>query len=321
MNLKQKLTVRHLRLISTLGRELNITIAAQILHTSQSAVSRGLTEIEALVGVALFERSTRRMKPTKFGEVLIWHADQIIGQLGRADAEIEALSSGQGPILDVGVIGAFSPELLTQALLRLISREPNLRARLHRNVADGLLADLKNGRVNLGLTHLDTRDLGDSELVIHRLYDDGIGILVAEDHPLARAKNVSWKDLSRENWVVMPIETSTRRILERNLLPHSSHERRVFVETMEIHYILSLVKSGAMITALPMSLVLYLREQLGFGSILSLADNSASWTVCIAHRQEHVLSRIEELFISCLKQTKFKQMDQALRVGRIDSQQ
>jgi hypothetical protein len=75
-----------------------------------------------------------------------------------------------------------------------------------------------------------------------------------------------------------------------------------------------------MITALPMSLALYLHEQFGVGSLLSLSDSSSLWTACIAHRQTHVLSRIEDLFISCLKQTKFKRRDQILRAVRLDGE-
>jgi hypothetical protein len=74
-----------------------------------------------------------------------------------------------------------------------------------------------------------------------------------------------------------------------------------------------------MITALPMGLALFLHEQLGVGTILSVADNRASWTVCIAHRRAHALSRIEEMFISCLKQTRSRRMDQVLRAARMES--
>lgn len=313
---KQNLTIRHLRLLSMLGRELNISRSAESLHTSQSAISRGLGEIEELLGVKLFERTTRRVSPTAVGQMLIWHADQIIGQLGRAEAEFEALTRGEGTALDIGVMGGFSPELITQAICLATERESALRIRLHSNFAEGLVADLMNGRFNLALTHLDTRDFGNDELVIHRLYDDSVGILVAPSHPLARLSEVSWADLAHERWVLVPIETSTRRTVERNLLPYSEGKRRVFVETMEQHYVMSLVRHGGMITALPMSVARYFSEDLGIGQLLPLVDESALWTVCVAHRQAHHLSPTEELFISCLKETSFDRIDRLVRSAR-----
>lgn len=66
---KQSLTIRHLRLIEALGRDLSVSRCAETLHTSQSAISRGLGEIEELLGVRLFERTTRHFSPTPLGQI------------------------------------------------------------------------------------------------------------------------------------------------------------------------------------------------------------------------------------------------------------
>src|SRR5579875_990994 len=78
MKFKQSLTLRHLRLIEALGRELSLSRCAEALYTSQSAVSRGLAEIEAMLDAQLFERTTRKCSPTALGQNLIWHAEQIL---------------------------------------------------------------------------------------------------------------------------------------------------------------------------------------------------------------------------------------------------
>ncbi|WP_445819582.1 LysR family transcriptional regulator [Bradyrhizobium sp. ISRA442] len=91
---RQRLTIRHLRLIEGVGRELSMSRCAQVLHTSQSAISCGLSEIEDLLGARLFDRTTRRIVPTSLGQILIWHSDQILGQLARAEADFDALSRG-----------------------------------------------------------------------------------------------------------------------------------------------------------------------------------------------------------------------------------
>ncbi|MBX9846214.1 MAG: LysR family transcriptional regulator [Xanthobacteraceae bacterium] len=301
INFRQVLTIRHLRLVSTLGRELNMSRCAKILHTSQSAISRGVGEIEDLVGVRLFDRTTRRVRPTSFGKVLIWHAEQIVGQLGRAEAEFRALNEGHIG-LDVGVMGGFSPARIVQAIRLATAREPALRIRLHSNFADGLIPDLINGRFNLALTHLDTRDFGNEELTARPLYEDEIGVLAAPGHPLVRRERVSWSDLASERWVLTPVETSTRRIVERNLLAHPAASRRVIVETMETHYVISLVRDGEMLTALPMSVARYFADDLGVARLLPLIDGSSTWTAYVAHRKSRHLSAAEELFIRCLKE-------------------
>jgi DNA-binding transcriptional LysR family regulator len=300
---KQNLTIRHMRLISVLGRELSVSRCARVLNTSQSAISRGLSDIEDTLGVQLFERTTRRVGPTKYGRILIWHSEQILGQLDRAEAEFGALSQGKGIAIDVGVIGAFSPDILVQAIKLANAQEPSLRVHLHSNFAQWLIPELMNGRFNLALTHLDTSDFGNQELVIHPLYEDRVGVVVGLDHPLARSKRVSWHDLVDEQWVLSPLETSTRRVVERKLIVYPESKRRVVVETIEMHYRIALVRNAGMLTAFPLSLARWFAEDLGAVKLLPIVDRSSQWTACVAHRRSKSLSAAEAMFINCLKAT------------------
>jgi len=71
MDFRSHLTLRHLRIVQTIGRELSLSRAAEVMRTSQPAISRGLGEIEALLNVRLFDRSTRSVSPTAIGRNLI----------------------------------------------------------------------------------------------------------------------------------------------------------------------------------------------------------------------------------------------------------
>lgn len=298
---KQNLTIRHLRLIETLGRELSVSLSAERLHTSQSAISRGLAEIEEMLGERLFERTTRHFSPTPLGQNLIWHAEHILNQLDRAQADFEALSRGVGTSLDVGIMGAFSPHLLVQAIRLMNEQAPELTIRLRSNFADGLIPDLLRGRCDLIITHFDIRQFGSAELAVDVLYQERISVLSARGHPLARRKRLEWKDLANERWVLVPMESSTRRLVERNLLTHSESRKLAIVEAMELHYIISLVRDAGMLTALPTRLAQWFDQELGLVRCLPVADELPSWAVCIARLRSRKPSAAEVLFTSCIK--------------------
>ncbi len=301
MKFKQKLTVRHFRLIETLGRELSISRSAEILHTSQSAISRGLSEIEDLVGASLFERTTRRVVPTSLGQTLIWHAEQILGQIDRAEADFDALSRGVGGALNVGMMGAFSPKLLAEAVMLATEQAPKLTIRLQSNFADGLIADMINGRCDIIITHLDIRKFSNEELIVEVLYNEHAVVVAPPGHPLTRRKRADWADLAGERWVLKSIETSTRRAVERNLMMHSENRNPVIVEALELHYIISLVRDANMLTALPAALARWLDREANLVRCLPITDELSPWAVCVARLRSRRVSVAETLFINCLK--------------------
>lgn len=301
MKFKQQLTIRHLRLIETLGRELSISRCADALHTSQSTISRSLSDIEAMLGARLFERTTRRVTPTPLGQNLIWHAEQMLSQLDRAEADFHALSRGVGGTLDIGIMGGFCPERLVEAIRLANQQAPRLTIRLRSNFAEGLVADLVGSRCDLIITHFEIRQFGCDDLVVDVLYQEHVDVLAAPGHPLLQRRKLRWRDLVNEPWVLIPVETSTRRMVERNLLMNADSRIPVIVEALELHYVISLVRGAGMLTALPMHLARWLDQELGLVRRLRVVDGDAPWAVCAAHLRSRKLSAAAILFLNCLK--------------------
>ena len=64
------------------------------MRDSEPAVTRGLQELEDILGVELFERTSCGLIPTIFGDALTLHARDVIAQLGQAGAHLVELASG-----------------------------------------------------------------------------------------------------------------------------------------------------------------------------------------------------------------------------------
>jgi len=141
-----------LRLLHVLGRELNLSRCAERMHISQPATSRGLQEIEGIVGVSLFDRTTHAVKPTALGINLIWHASNAV-------------------------------QLLSQ-------QAPQVEIRLHEGLAYELICELGDSVTDLMLGHLNVLE-PPQELNVDVLFTESVGILVSRKHRFVRRSMIN----------------------------------------------------------------------------------------------------------------------------------
>ncbi|HVL36255.1 MAG TPA: LysR family transcriptional regulator, partial [Burkholderiales bacterium] len=98
--LSRRLKLRQLLLLRALGETRNLRRSASALNLTQPAATRLLQELEAALGLQLFERSRRGMAPTPYGEAMIRHARAVLADLDGAREELAALAEGsQGRVV------------------------------------------------------------------------------------------------------------------------------------------------------------------------------------------------------------------------------
>ncbi|MES2361495.1 MAG: LysR family transcriptional regulator [Pseudomonadota bacterium] len=300
LDFQRKVTLRHLRLLHVLGRELNLSRCAELMHTSQPAVSRGLQEIEGIVGASLFDRTTRAVKPTALGLNLIWHADRILADMAQAESDFIALSQGGSGGLDVGVLHGMPPDLLSNAIQLLSQQAPQVEIRLHEGLAHELIRDLGDGVTDLMLGHLNVPE-PPQDLNVDVLFTESVGILISSKHRFARRSSVSLQDLVGEHWVLPPLNTTIRLVFERAVMVQGHGVRPHVVEATDPHFVLSLVRESNRVAAVPLSLAQWFVRELGAVRLLTLTEELVHWPICIAHRKSRGLSPAASLFARCVK--------------------
>lgn len=159
-----------LRIFYTVAEAGSLTHATQILNLSQSAISRQISSLEELLGVALFHRHARGLMPTEQGELLLKTARDVFAQLALAEEMISDTKRTPQGTLKVTVpgffgiswlaprIGAFHklyPDiklsaLLDNRLLNLSMREADVGVRLYEPAQPDLIK-LKIGTVKFSL--------------------------------------------------------------------------------------------------------------------------------------------------------------------------
>ena len=119
------LDVRRLRVLREVALRGSIAAAAESLRFTPSAVSQQLAKLELEAGVPLLERSPRSVRLTQAGWRLVEHAEVILEQLARAEADLRELD-GSPPILRVGANTTAAASIVPEALTRFAAACPGI---------------------------------------------------------------------------------------------------------------------------------------------------------------------------------------------------
>ncbi len=187
-------SARHLEIVRALAEHRHFGRAAETLGISQPALSKGLNHIEETIGVRLFDRNGT-VTPTEFGEIVLAHSGAILNGFFGASARA---GNGQGPRqgqpahqrrhLCRGGIRPSRPS----AHFRLL--HPNLRCALFVKDWVAVIDDVLNRSSHLGFADIsDAKDHPDLETEL--VCEERLVVFVRAEHPLARRRQVSFKDM------------------------------------------------------------------------------------------------------------------------------
>lgn len=248
--LENVISIRQLRLVTVLGRELNLSRTAEVLCTTQPAVSRSLAQLEDTLGARLFFRDTKRVTATEAGLSMMQHAQRVLAELEVAQEELASIRTGLKGELHIGVFPAFSYDLLGRSIARVREIFPNASIVVETNGSSALYEGLVGGRFDLILSHAESSvDLGSVE--VKELYVDHCKIVLSKSHPLADGRILSHQDLANYPWILpspdTPLRPKLNRLIsvyrEKNLLEGRD------IQTDSLLIALSLVRRAGMILA------------------------------------------------------------------------
>lgn len=295
------LDIRHIRLVSALGRELNLSRCAELLHTTQPAVSRSLAQLEDLLGVRLFERSTRRITPTPAGLILIRHADRVLVELEAAESEIRYMPRGISGELRIGILPSFSSHIAAAALYRTRDLLPDIRLITHAAPLASLYEDLLHGRLHAMLAHAEL-NIDPDAIQVAPIYTERVCVVCSNTHPLAGKHGVSWDELAQYAWVLPPPDSPYRSKLNQLLSVHRKTEpgRKADVQANSLDIALAFASQGEMLWALAQQNAQRLIEA-GEVARISLPEELLAGPMCCMWSRTDAPSASMRLFIQALQ--------------------
>lgn len=247
-----ELRLRQLALVLAVAEAGSIQAAAAELHLGQPAVSRSVRALERRLGVELFERLPRGVRPTEAGEVVLAFARRFCGEYQALRRRLELQGSGDRPLVVVGNLLAGSADLIPAAVTRFRRDHPDTAVRIVEETPDILRELLVDHRVDLIVGRLHG---GETDLDHEPLYDEEVCVVVRTGHP-AIGPTAGLADLADADWILPPPETHLRDQLDREFGAAGVRRlERPVVECINISTIRTLVLGSDMVAALPRGVV------------------------------------------------------------------
>lgn len=252
--IQSRLRLRQLRLMLALQEFGSLRRAADHIGMTQPAATKMLHEAEDLLGVELFERLSRGMRPTPFGETVIYYARMVFAELSGMREELVSLESGNLGRVTVGAIPALASGLLTRTIATLKQSHPRLSMSIQVDTSDVLVQALLQEQLDVVLGRIPAGARAE-ELLFDSLGEEALCVIAGARNPLVQATQLDWAKLQDQTWVLQQHPSPMRSIVNQVF-----HNARVdipssIVETTSIMTLLSLVQQTDMIGVTPVSVV------------------------------------------------------------------
>ena len=217
------LSLRDLEYAVAVDRERHFGRAAEYCGVSQAALSEQVRKLESILGVQLFERTTRKVEPTVRGEVILRQAEALLGDARRLLEDARRSSEPLSGQLRLGVIATLGPYYMPSVIALGRKQFPRLALRLRESTTDELLVSLRHGELDAILVALPVPLEG---LVAEPLFFEPFRLACPSDHELAQRQQVRLRDLKRGPLLLMEdghcLRDQTLALCDHRPLPSES---------------------------------------------------------------------------------------------------
>ena len=166
----------------------SFSAGARKLHRAQSAVSELVSNLEAQIGVVLFDRSERYPKLTPAGVVLVADARSVVANVDLLKARAKGISGGIESELSAVVDVFFPIEAIVESAKEFRDRFPRTPLRLYVEALGGAYKPVLDGRCSLGV--VASLPIAPDSMSLERLQGVHMIMVAAREHPLAMVKGV-----------------------------------------------------------------------------------------------------------------------------------
>jgi DNA-binding transcriptional LysR family regulator len=228
--------------------------AAVALSFTQPAISQQIARLERQLGTRLLARDARGVTLTPAGEVLLRHAEAVLGQLRAAEAEVQAVAGVQRPRLRVGAFPSAAASIMPPALAALRTEHHSADVAMRVVEAPQALDALRTGELDLALlldSELSPLDVPAGIEAVPVL-EDPLFVALPYSHRLAGRTAIALAELRNEDWMVCGVDgTCTDSNVVLRACDEAGFEPRVSFESDDYGAVQGMVASGMGVALIP----------------------------------------------------------------------
>ena len=244
--------IESLKVFCDLAETESFTRAAQINAVTQSAVSQQISSLERQFKSLLIERSKKKFRLTREGQVLYEYSKQIIQTYDSLHSKLQEIKDIISGTIRVATIYSVGLHDLPPYLKKFLKQFPTVNVHLEYRRANQVYEDVLGNVVDLGLVAYPTKD---PKLELVPLRKDSLVVICHPQHPMAKNKSVKLSQLSGQKFVAFEPDIPTRKAIDRIFKDHNVEVQTVMefdnIETVkravEIEAGISIVPQGTII--------------------------------------------------------------------------
>ncbi|MFT4174625.1 MAG: LysR family transcriptional regulator [Rhodocyclaceae bacterium] len=284
------------RCFDEVARRGSVRKAAESLHLTAAAVNQQVLNLEALVGVPLFDRLPRGMQLTVAGEIMISAVRRSQRDFDNALTQVEDLRALRRGHVNLGVSHASAEYLMPRVMETVMASYPGLSFSVRSGNGETLLRWVATGEIDVAYCLRRTPPPGVEEV---RAWPQQLGAVMAPDHPLTQGHRLlRMRDCLDYPLVLMSADMELR-VLADSIDARLRRQGRPLVETSSVAMVRRLVsRSQAVAFLIPDNV----DEDVARGALawIELADAGGRAHSCLYQRAGYTASIAMQVFLEAL---------------------
>jgi Transcriptional regulator len=271
----------------------NFQEAAEALFISQSSLSKHIKTLEKELGVSLFDRTTRKVSLSSYGQLFLPYAQQITELQDKCSNAINAAKKNSHRTLTLGSIPSMPQYGISDLIVHFKKQYPEDNVSIMQDVSSKLEAALLDGSCEIAFIR-EVQDPG-QKLVQIPFYIDMLTAVLPVNHKLANEGSLSFAQLENENFLLLPKNSRPYKVCQTACAQYG-FEPKVAFTTHNIENIIDLVSKGMGITLLMKQLASYSAAKNPAVRIIDILPQIESH-ITLCYKKKSLLSPITKKFL------------------------
>jgi len=240
-------SVQQLRAFASVAQHGSFTRAALALHTTQSALSSRIAQLEKSLGCRLFDRSTRSVRLTRVARDILPSVEKILGDTEALIGQTKDISAGVAGRVVMAALPSISATVLPSAIAQFLRDHPRISIVLRDALAEGMADMVRNDEVDFAIS---SPIVGDASFDFTLLTSDRMAAVFPRNHPLQSVRSLKLEQLIEYPLILMDRSSSVRHIIEDAFRAKG----RAALPAFEVAFMstaIGMVRAGLGVTVLP----------------------------------------------------------------------
>ena len=287
--------IESLKVFCDLAETESFTKAAQINEITQSAVSQQIGMLERTFRSLLIERSKKKFRLTREGEILYDYSKQIIQMYDSLQHKLQEVKEIVSGTIRVATIYSIGLHDLPPYLKQFLKSYPTVNVHVEYRRSNQVYEDVLSNVVDLGLVAYPVKD---TKLEVTPLRKDKLMLICHPQHPFAKLKSIRLDALADQKFIGFEPDIPTRKAIDR-ILKDAGVEVQTVMEFDNVETVKRAVEIDAGVSMVPQATI---TQEVSKQTLVQIEIEGADIYRPLAaiHKKGKILSPAMKQFIAIL---------------------